>query len=100
MRSGEPFPSSTNVVAVLRVLRFQEQDKVPLVLVQRRAGLYIGKKSVDRPDILWVLAHRVKKVGASGYFVLSSPKFLLKVLPQIVPLVLTDVILSCDVIDD
>jgi hypothetical protein len=100
MRSGEPLPASTNVVAVLGVLRLEERDEVPFIGIKFRFGLDIGEEGMDGKSVSSVFSHGGVQTGRASASFESVIKFLLKILLQIIALVLTDVILSGGVIDE
>jgi beta-lactamase regulating signal transducer with metallopeptidase domain len=99
MRTCKSLTTVTNVITVLWVLGFQEGDEVPFVCVKFTFSLNIREKSVNSENVAPVLAHRVEQMRRPCVS-FGTRKFILKILPQVISLVLPDIVLSGDVVDD
>src|SRR5208337_2031371 len=100
VRTCKTLPASTNVVAILGVLRAEEGDEVFLVSIKLRTGLNVREQGVDGEGFTTMLTHGVKKTRASVELMSSRPELFLKVFPQVSAFMLSYVIFPSDVIDD
>ena len=100
MRSCKPFAASTNVVTILGVLRMEEDDEIAFIGVKLGFSLDIGEEGVCGPITgKRMFTHGTEKMRTS-FIVPSIRKFALEIIPQVVALVLPDVILPRYMVDD